>query len=40
MPETAPKGRLRRLLWFCGLWLGGVLAVGALGYGIRALLGL
>ena len=40
MPETAPKGRLRRLLWFCSLWLCGVLAVGALGYGILALLGL
>ncbi len=38
MPETLPKTRLRRLLWFCGLWLGGVLAVGALAYGIRALL--
>jgi hypothetical protein len=31
---------LRRLLWFLGLWAGGVLTVGAVAYGLRALIGL
>lgn len=30
----------KRLLWFLGLWLAGVAAVGAAAYGIRFLLGL
>jgi hypothetical protein len=38
---TEPKGgRLKRLAWFAALWLGGVLVVGALAYGLRFLLGL
>jgi len=28
----------RRLLWFAGLWLGGVLAVGAVALGLRLIL--
>jgi len=31
-------GRLRRLAWFVGLWLSGVLAVGAIGLLVRWLL--
>jgi len=31
---------LRRLLWFLGLWAAGVLSVGAVAYGLRALIGL
>jgi hypothetical protein len=34
---TAPLGR--RLLWFVGLWVGGVLTVVILGYGIKLMLG-
>ena len=30
---------LGRLLWFVALWCAGVLAVGALGYGIKLMLG-
>ncbi|WP_299375690.1 DUF2474 family protein [uncultured Kiloniella sp.] len=29
-----------RLIWFVGLWLGGVFALGVVGYTIRAWLGL
>jgi hypothetical protein len=28
-----------RLLWFAGLWAGGVLAVAVVGYGIKLMLG-
>ena len=28
-----------RLLWFVGLWFGGVLAVAIVGYGIKLMLG-
>ena len=28
-----------RLLWFVGLWLAGVLAVGIVGYAIKLMLG-
>ena len=28
-----------RLLWFIGLWCAGVLAVGAMGYAIKLILG-
>jgi hypothetical protein len=28
-----------RMLWFVGLWLGGVLAVGVVGYAIKLMLG-
>ncbi len=28
-----------RLMWFAGLWLGGVLAVGIVGYVIKLILG-
>jgi len=28
-----------RLLWFVGLWAGGVLAVALVGYGIKLMLG-
>jgi len=31
---------LRRLAWFAALWAAGVLALAALGYGIRLALGL
>jgi preprotein translocase subunit Sss1 len=34
MPRTAS-----RLLWFVALWAAGVLAVGAIGYGIKLMLG-
>jgi hypothetical protein len=30
----------RRLLWMFALWLGGVVAVGAVSYGVKFLLGL
>jgi Protein of unknown function (DUF2474). len=30
----------RRLIWFVGLWAGGVLTVAAVAYGIRFWLGL
>jgi len=30
----------RRLLWLLALWLGGVIAVGAVSYGVKFLLGL
>ncbi|WP_188983822.1 DUF2474 family protein [Pseudomonas matsuisoli] len=30
----------KRLAWFVGLWLGGVLAVSVLAYGIRLMMGL
>lgn len=33
-------GTGRRLLWFAGLWLAGVLALAAFAFGTRALLGL
>jgi hypothetical protein len=33
---AAPSSRWRRLAWFAGLWLAGVLAVGAVSYLIRA----
>ena len=29
----------RRLLWFVGLWAGGVLTVAIIGYGIKLMLG-
>ncbi len=29
-----------RLIWFVGLWLGGVFVLGVVGYAIRAWLGL
>lgn len=32
---TRPTSLWRRLLWFAGLWLGGVLAVGAVSMLIR-----
>ena len=28
-----------RLMWFVGLWFGGVLAVAIVGYGIKLMLG-
>ncbi|MEQ8266438.1 MAG: hypothetical protein RH982_04520 [Parvibaculum sp.] len=37
--ENKP-GTGRRLLWFAGLWLAGVLALAAFAFGARALLGL
>jgi hypothetical protein len=30
----------RRLLWMLALWLGGVVAVGAVSYGVKFLLGM
>lgn len=32
--------RLRRLLWFVGLWCAGVATVAAVSYGIRLAIGL
>lgn len=34
------QGAGRRLLWFAGIWLAGVLALAAFAFGVRALLGL
>lgn len=34
--SARPSPLWRRLLWFAGLWLGGVLAVGAISMLIRA----
>lgn len=31
---------MKRILWFLALWAAGVLAVAALAYGLRALIGL
>ncbi|MDZ7827942.1 MAG: hypothetical protein U5K33_00175 [Halofilum sp. (in: g-proteobacteria)] len=33
--DGAPRSLSRRLLWFVGLWLGGVAAVAGLAYLIR-----
>ena len=33
------KGTVRRLLWFVGLWLAGVAAVGIVGLTIKLFLG-
>jgi hypothetical protein len=42
MAEDGPKpGRAplwQRLLWFVGLWAGGVVAVAAVAYGIKAVI--
>lgn len=38
--DAARAALRRRLAWFGGLWLGGVLCLGAVAYGIRAWLGL
>jgi hypothetical protein len=35
---TPGSERLKRLAWFVGLWLAGVLAVAALGFLVRSLL--
>jgi hypothetical protein len=32
--------RLRRIVWFVALWIGGVLAAAALAYGVRAVIAL
>lgn len=39
-PETgdAPRPIRKRVLWFVALWLGGVIAVGLISYGLRALI--
>lgn len=38
-PPDAPKPPLgRRLMWFAGLALGGMIATGAVAYGLRAAL--
>jgi hypothetical protein len=31
---------LRRLAWFAGLWTAGVVALGAVGYGLRLIFGM
>lgn len=37
--EGDPKPPLgKRLLWFAALWLGGLIAVGAVAYALRALI--
>ncbi len=36
--KPAGAGRLKRLAWFAGLWLAGVIAVAALGVVVRLLL--
>ena len=33
------NANVRRVLWFIGLWAGGVLAIGAVGYAIKLALG-
>jgi len=39
-PETgdAPRPLGKRLLWFVALWFGGLIAVAALAYALRALI--
>ncbi|KKJ76028.1 hypothetical protein WH95_14750 [Kiloniella litopenaei] len=39
-PQPEGKNLWHRLIWFVGLWLGGVFALGVVGYAIRAWLGL
>ena len=36
--KTAPAQRLKQILWFVALWIGGVAALAALSYGIRLLM--
>ena len=36
--RDGPRGLLRRLLWFAGLWLASLTFFAALAYGLRALL--
>ncbi|WP_085907912.1 hypothetical protein [Kiloniella majae] len=38
--QSEPQSFRYRLIWFVGLWLGGVFALGVVGYAIRAWLGL
>lgn len=42
MPEGGgpPQSRVKRLLWFAALWAAGVLAVAAVAYAIRLVIGL
>lgn len=41
MPDTTDAGgRLRKLVWFVGLWLAGVAALSAVAFAIRLALGL
>ncbi|MBX3428240.1 MAG: hypothetical protein KF779_01520 [Hyphomonadaceae bacterium] len=39
-PEAgdAPRPLGKRLLWFVALWFGGLIAVAAVAYGLRALI--
>jgi hypothetical protein len=37
--ENTEKGAVKRLLWFSGLWLAGVAAVGLVGLAVKLLLG-
>jgi len=38
LSEGAPGGGWRRLAWFVGLWAGGVLTLGAVGFAIKLVL--
>ncbi len=38
MAAMAMSERRRRLLWFAGLWLGGVVALAVFAYALRAIL--
>jgi hypothetical protein len=38
MARGATGSRGRRLLWFVGLWVAGVLAVGTVAYALRAVM--
>lgn len=35
----APESRSKRLLWFAALWMVGVLAVAAVAYAVRLVIG-
>lgn len=35
MQDDAPRPLAKRLAWFVGLWLAGVLAVALVAYGLR-----
>lgn len=38
--EPKPPSWPRRLLWFAAIWLAGILTLGAISYGIKALVNL
>jgi hypothetical protein len=40
MPGSQNESALKKLVWFVGLWVAGVLTLAIVGYGIRYWLGL